>query len=178
MSFRLETAGPDDAALVWRIMQEAFAEHEDVLRPPSSSHGESVEEVEAAIREGGAVLVWDGVTPVGSARYRREEDALYVGRVSVLPSYRRCGIATLMMAWMERRALELGLSRVRAGVRMSLPSNVEMYRRLGYRLVAVEEHPHGPDRVGTLIKHLGPVPEYARPSDWSCTRTASEDSTR
>jgi GNAT superfamily N-acetyltransferase len=156
MSFHLVPAEPDDAAIVRRIMQEAFAEYEDVLRPPSGSHRETVEQVEAAIKEGGAVLVWDGTQPVGSARYLLEEGALYVGRVSVLPSHRRRGIATLIMAWMERRALELGVSRVRVGVRMSLPSNVELYRRLGYRLIAVEEHPRGPDRVGTLVKELHP----------------------
>jgi GNAT superfamily N-acetyltransferase len=154
MSFRIELADPEDAAVVRRIMQEAFAQYEDVLQPPSSSHRETVEEVEAAIKEGGAVLVWNGTEPVGSARYLREGDALYVGRVSVLPRYRRRGIATLIMVWMEQRALELGLSRVRVGVRMSLPSNVELYQRLGYRLVAVEEHPRGPDRVGTLVKDL------------------------
>jgi GNAT superfamily N-acetyltransferase len=152
--FQITAAQPDEAAIVHHIMQEAFAEYRDILQPPSGSHAETVADVQRAIVEGGAVLVWDGDVPVASARYRREPDHLYVGRVAVLPAYRRRGIASLVMRWMEEQARRWNKSSVRVGVRMSLPGNLALYEKLGYRMVEVQPHPRGPDRVATLVKQL------------------------
>ncbi len=58
---------------------------------------------------------------------------LYVGRVAVLPAYRRRGVATALMAWCERLAARRGLREVRLGVRLTLPRNETFYARLGYR---------------------------------------------
>jgi ribosomal protein S18 acetylase RimI-like enzyme len=146
------TAG--DAAQVRSIMLAAFAEYQGVLRPPSSSHTETVADVEAAITAGGAVLAREDGAPAGAARFEWHEDHLYVGRVAVLPPYRHRGIAAAMMRYFEDMAREKAVRRVRVGVRMSLSRNVALFERLGYRLVDISPHPRGPDRVGTLIKDL------------------------
>ena len=106
LSIRL--ALPHEAALVHQIMLAAFDEYRDVLTVPSSAHGETVHDVAAAMSRGGAVLAWAGATAVGSARYQFEPEALYVGRVSVLPSHRRRGVARDMMRFIEHLAPELG----------------------------------------------------------------------
>jgi ribosomal protein S18 acetylase RimI-like enzyme len=133
-------------------MLAAFAEYRDVLQPPSSSHAETVAEVEDAIATHGAVLAWEDGIAAGAARFEWHGDHVYVRRVAVLPAYRRRGIASAMMRYLEDMAREKGVQRVRVGVRMSLPTNLALYEALGYRLVEVTSHPKGPDKIGTLIK--------------------------
>jgi GNAT superfamily N-acetyltransferase len=147
-------AASDDAELMRRIMQEAFAEYIGVLRPESGAHTETAEDVRSVLALGGGILAWLGDDAVGAARYERRAACLYVRRVAVLPAYRGRGVASAMMRHLERVAHELGLPAMQVGVRMSLPGNLALYRRLGYELVDVQPHPRGPDRVGTLIKPL------------------------
>ena len=135
-------------------MHEAFDEYRSTLVPPSSSHDETVEYVAQAIDQGGALLAWDGETAVGSARFEPRPDCLYVGRVAVLPEHRRRGIALAIMARMEEIARERGLPAVQVGVRDSLPSNLGLYQRLGFEVVAVEPHPRGPDKTIWMFKRL------------------------
>lgn len=156
LNLHILQASPEHAALVRRIMLEAFAEYLDVLNPPSGAHQESVEDVARAISTGGAILALDQDAPVGSARFRPEPDHLYVGRVAVLPQHRGRGIGAAMMQWMEEKAVELGRERVQVGVRMSLPSNLAFFERLGYQIICVQDHPRGPDRFATMVKSVRP----------------------
>jgi ribosomal protein S18 acetylase RimI-like enzyme len=141
---RIALAAPSDAPLVHRIMQEAFEEYRGVLEPPSSTHEETVEDVRRAFATGGAVLAWQGEEAVGSARFQPRPEYLYVGRVSVLPAWRGRGIGAAMMTFIEEHARALGQPETRVEVRLSLPSNVGLYRRLGYRTISEQPHPRGP----------------------------------
>jgi ribosomal protein S18 acetylase RimI-like enzyme len=135
-------------------MREAFAEYEGILAVPSSAHGESVDDVRSAMQRGGAVLAfWEG-NVAGSARYRVDPDVLYVGRVSVLPAYRRRGVARAMMRFLEQLGPTVERDRVRVIARESLPGNVELYRALGYRVVKIAPHPRGPDRECWMEQQL------------------------
>jgi len=151
---QIARAQVEDAALVHRIMQEAFAEYRGVLDPPSSAHDETVHDVAQAIQRGGALLVWDGASPVASARFDPRTDHLYVGRVAVLPEHRRGGIAAAIMRRMADIARDFGLPMVQVEVRDSLPSNVGLYARLGFEIVAVQPHPRGPDKTITMALRL------------------------
>src|SRR3954454_13684027 len=141
---RIALAAPSDAPLVHRLMQEAFEEYRGVLEPPSSTHEETVEDVRRALMTGGAVLAWEGEEAVGSARFQPRPDYLYVGRVSVLPVWRGRGIAVAIIGFIEGRARTLGQPETRVEVRLSLPSNVALYRRLGYRTISEQPHQRGP----------------------------------
>lgn len=152
---RITLADEAEAALVHHIMREAFAEHAGVLHPPSSVTRETVEDVRRAMQAGGAVLAWEDAQAVGSARFRPEEDALYVGRVAVLPSHRRRGVGRQIMRYMEMLAVERGYRSVRLGVRMQLPANLAFYQRLGYEIMRIVPHERGGDRIAILVKYLG-----------------------
>lgn len=137
-------ATSDDAPLVHRIMLAAFEEYRGVLEPPSSTHQETVEDVRRAFDTGGAVLAWVDDEAVGSARFQPRSDHLYVGRVSTLPDWRGRGIASALMTFLAGHARTLALPEVRVEVRLSLPSNVALYRRLGFHTVSEQPHPRGP----------------------------------
>ena len=127
-----------------------------VLEPPSSTHDETVEDVRAAFASGGAVLAWEGEAAVGSARFQPRPDYLYVGRVSVLPAWRKRGIGAAMMAFIEEHALTIGQPEIRVEVRLSLPSNVALYRHLGFHTISEQPHPRGPAfRTVILGKRIG-----------------------
>jgi ribosomal protein S18 acetylase RimI-like enzyme len=135
-------------------MRQAFAEYAGALPVESGANAESLRDVEEAMAAGGAVLAFVDDTSVGSARFKMEDVDLYVGRVAVLPSHRRRGVASAVMRFLEGVAAERGLAAIRIGVRDSLPSNVGLYRSLGYELVSIDPHPRGPDRVWTMKKWI------------------------
>jgi ribosomal protein S18 acetylase RimI-like enzyme len=139
-------------------MRAAFAEYSGALPVESGAHAETLEDVRAAIGEGGAILAFDGDQAVGSARFRPDGDDLYVARVSVVPAWRRRGVASAMMRFLEGVAAAYGKQAIRIGVRDSLPSNVGLYQSLGYELVSINPHPRGPDKVWTMRKWVPPPP--------------------
>jgi ribosomal protein S18 acetylase RimI-like enzyme len=133
-------------------MRAAFAEYAGVLAQPSGALSETLEDVRDAMASGGAALAYVDETPVGSARFLPDGDGIYVGRVAVLPSYRRQGVASALMRFLEEHAQRSAKIYVRIGVRESLPSNVALYQSLGYETSKIE--PHGADRSLTMLKHL------------------------
>ena len=134
----------DDAPLVHRIMIAAFEEYRGVLEPPSSTHDETVEEVRRAFDSGGAVIARLDGEVVGSARFQPRPGYLYVGRVSTLPAWRGRGVGAALMDFLLDHARALDLPEVRVEVRLSLPSSVALYRRLGFHTISEQPHPRGP----------------------------------
>jgi ribosomal protein S18 acetylase RimI-like enzyme len=151
---RVALAQEEEALCLHRITQAAFAELRGVLQPPSGAEKETVEDIRAALREGGAVLAWIGDAAVSSARFHLLPDHLYVGRLGVLPDHRGRGIASVIMEYLERIAICLDRSEIRLGTRMRLPKNLAIYQRLGYEIVEVRAHPRGPDQIALLVKRL------------------------
>ena len=133
-------------------MRAAFAEYVGKLPLESGALRESLDDVRNAMAQGGAVLAFVEDEPVASGRFLVEDDALYVGRVAVLPDQRRRGIATALMAFLEDIARQYARTAIRIGVRESLPSNVALYQKLGY--VEIKREPHGADRSLTMVKRL------------------------
>jgi len=152
LSVRL--ASIDEAPLVRAIMRKAFAEYLGALPVESGANAESLEDVSAAIRAGGAVLAFAGDEAIASARFTPVHGGLYVGRVAVLPTHRRRGVASTVMRFLEDVAAGQGRHAILIEVRDSLPGNVELYRSLGYELVSIDPHPRGPDRVWSMRKSV------------------------
>ncbi len=151
----LTDATEDQASIVHHIMHEAFAEYLGVLEPPSGAHVETVADVIEEMQRGGAVLAWLDGEAIGSGRWRVEpEGYLYIGRVSVLPAFRGRGAARAMLNYMEAIARQRGIPRLRLGVRMLLPQNIDLYRKLGYEIAEIIKHPKGDTEVVFMEKQL------------------------
>jgi predicted N-acetyltransferase YhbS len=142
MALTLRLATADDAQAIWQVTHAAYLPDRDRLHPPSGVFRETVEDVRRAMQEGAIHLaVLDGVV-VGAVRTRRHEhqDALYCGRLAVLPSARRRGLGSALMGCVKRHGLETGYRAVVLGVRLELPENLSFYQRLGYRITSEESH--------------------------------------
>jgi len=90
---------------------------------------------------GAALASLDGRL-VGALRWSVQPDqqVLHVGRVAVLPAYRRQGVASALMRWAEGQARALGLSAVQIGTRLQLPENIRFYQQLGYEITEQAYH--------------------------------------
>ena len=87
---------------------------------------------------------------VGTARLTRDEEAR-IGRVAVLPSLRRRGIAGLMLAALEAEARKLGVHEVSLHSQSYVQS---LYDKLGYEVTGPPFVEAGIDHV-PMSKRLG-----------------------
>jgi GNAT superfamily N-acetyltransferase len=121
----------EDAEAVHEIVGAAFEEYRGVLPVSVSALDESVEDVRKTISDGQVLLALEGAHAVGTVRYEVRPDLLYVGRLAVLPSYRRRGIGAALMTYIEQLAPSLDRTRIQLATRQSIPDNIVFYERLG-----------------------------------------------
>ena len=129
-----------DVPAIVAIIHAAFAEYDGAIDPPSGAHHETEEKIRQKLMTDRAVVAHVGDQAVACVLYRDEGDHLYFGRLAVLPAYRNRGIAGALIDYVEERARELGLPRVRLGVRVALPQLRARYERRGYRLIEERRH--------------------------------------
>ena len=154
MSLRIRAAGMDEAARVMEIMRLAFEEYRGKLYPESGALGETLADVRSGIASGGAFLAFVDEAIAGCARYRVFSDHVYGERIGVLPAFRGRGIAAALTRAIESSAGDQGLRQVQVKVRASIPSNLKLYQKLGYRVLGREPYPIGTDEQITLAKNL------------------------
>jgi predicted N-acetyltransferase YhbS len=148
----------DDAEAVRRVVQEAFGEYREVVPVSLGALDETIEDVRLAVSTGRVLVAVDGAEVVGTVRYELKPDALYVGRLAVMPSYQGRGVGAALMAYVEKLAHTLGRTRIELATRQSVPSNVLFYEHLGYTMVERVQHPRGPDVVVWFEKTVGERP--------------------
>jgi len=136
----LREAGLDEAETILGLMQAAFAEYEGVLDPPSGARTETAETVRHRLLKGGAVLADAGGEPAGFAFFELQDGLLYLGRLSVPPTFRNKGIGSKLLEYVEERARTSGAAGVRLGVRLQLPHLIARYERKGYRVTKYMTH--------------------------------------
>lgn len=130
-----------DAPVLAATIGAAFEEYRGRLDPPSAALDETADSIrrEMASDYGGVLAVLDG-HPIGCVLFRPEGVDLYFGRLSVLPIHRGRGIAAALVHAVEAEAVQRGCLGVVLGVRIALPENHEVFRRLGYAEIARHAH--------------------------------------
>jgi len=154
MSLRIQAAAVEEAEQVFGAMRLAFEEYRGKLYPESGALRETLEEVRSGIASGGAFLAFADATIAGSARYRVFPNHVYGERIGVLPAHRGRGIAVALTKAIESSARERGILQVHVKVRASIPSNLRVYEKLGYRVLDSKPYAIGTDVEITLIKDL------------------------
>lgn len=144
MALILRDATVADLPTLLALVHRAFEEYQGRLDPPSGAHHETEATLRRALEIGFAVLADVDAEPVGCVVCHREGDHVYLGRLSVLPAFRRHGIGAALTDEVERRAWAMGARAVQLGVRTALPAQRAYYERRGYRVVRLEAHPGYP----------------------------------
>ena len=134
----LTRASADEAA---NVIRSAFAAQSRATRPPSSALRETVDSVAGKIEAGGGIGAFDRGKLVALALWLIDEDAFRIGRVSVLPSWRRRGLARALIAACGTEAKGRGLKRMSLRVRLELPENERLFERYGFERRGVDAHP-------------------------------------
>lgn len=136
----LREATVADAGMLLQVLQTAFAEYREQLDPPSGVHRETVETLREKMRTTQWLIALEGEQAVGCVMCEPREDYLYLGRLAVLPAFRRRGIGKTLIEYVEAHARAEGFSRVRLGVRLALPHLRARYERIGYQFVEAHTH--------------------------------------
>jgi ribosomal protein S18 acetylase RimI-like enzyme len=85
-----------------------------------------------AIEQGGQIVACVFCIPQG--------DALYIGRLAVAPEVRRQKLASALIEAAMAEARRIGAKRMTLKARISLISNVALFRRHGFVVTAAETH--------------------------------------
>jgi ribosomal protein S18 acetylase RimI-like enzyme len=123
----------EDIPAMLRVIKESFAEYDGRLVPPSSARGKTIEILESELERAQALVVEAAGEIVGCVLFRPRDEGIYFERLSVLPGYRNRGLAQLMLAEVERRALEAGERSLWLSVRLVLTELRDFYNRLGFK---------------------------------------------
>ncbi|MFC5470658.1 GNAT family N-acetyltransferase [Cohnella suwonensis] len=155
MKVTIAEAKDDEIPLVHGLMREAFEEYRGRLNPPSGALREEIADIRRTIGgRGGAILAWLDDRPVGSAQYYREENYLYIGRVSVVPAARGFGVGREMLDELEDRARRDGMTDTLVEVRLSLPGKVSFYEKRDYSAIRTVDYPERTDSWYVMSKRL------------------------
>ena len=138
---QLRQANETEALLLLEITHAAFEEYRGRLDPPSGVHVETVESVLAKLKTATAVIAFVGTEAAGCVFYEPKDNHLYLGRLSVLPQFRKLGIGRALIDYVEAQARNLNIPRVQLGVRIALPHLKAYYEKLAYRIISYETHP-------------------------------------
>jgi predicted N-acetyltransferase YhbS len=138
---QLRQANETEASLLLEIMHAAFEEYRGRLDPPSGVHAETIESVQSKLKTATAVIAFVGAEAAGCVFYEQESTHLYLGRLSVLPQFRKLGVGRTLINSVEAQATKLRVPRVQLDVRIALPHLKAYYEKLGYRIVSYETHP-------------------------------------
>jgi len=130
-----------DAVAAAVLIREAFAAQSRATDPPSGALGETTASVAAKLAEGGGAGAEVAGALVGVVLCAEQDDALYIGRVSVVPAWRGRGIARALLAAGEAEARRRGLERMTLRVRLTLEDNQRLFAGFGFAPVGQGAHP-------------------------------------
>lgn len=138
-------ATPEDASVIHRVMLAAFEEYRHKAIP-SSALNEREDSIRTSLNEEEkAFLYRRGKTAVGTVRFKKQNDALYFFRLSVLPEERGRGIAAQLLLALEDYAAAHDVAVLCCQVRLSEARNISLYKKYGFHIIGSE----------TVVKHNG-----------------------
>ena len=106
-----------------------------------------------------AVVYIDG-KPVGCGCWKRVDGrSVEVKRIYVLPEYRRQGVASAVIAAVERDAAQHGYTHAILETARTTGDSAALYLKLGYREMPYYGSPAGADNCRCFEKELGRAPE-------------------
>ncbi len=131
-----------DADLIAALTRAAWS---GKVAPSSSGHRETAHEVEAQLRAGGAFLLFEGDTAIGSARWSPldlEPDIWEIRRMGVLPPYRGANLSQHLLEAIIHHALTCSVTELRLAVRADQPKLVDFYAAFAFEPAEELDYSH------------------------------------
>ncbi len=141
MEIMLRPAIASDIPMLAETIRTIFGAYEGTLNPPSSAPNETTETVAAKIAKGGGLLAHVDGNFAGCVLFYPDDDRVYLGRLAVMPAYRKHGVGSALVHAVESWARDAGFPAVILAVRIVLPQNRAFFEKHGYRVVEEKFHP-------------------------------------
>lgn len=130
-----------DAARAGALLAFTHAAFCDLsIDPPSSVLKETVADFAARLAADTCFVIEADGAFIGSVFCTRKGDAFYIGRLAVRADFRRRGIASALVEAAKAEARRIGATRMTLGARIALTSNIALFRRHGFEVVAETCH--------------------------------------
>ncbi len=136
----LRPLAPADAAAAVAVIHAAFRAQSVATDPPSGALRETEAGIAARIAAGGGAAALADGAMVAVVLWEMAADALDLGRLAVLPEWRRRGLARALVAAAEGEARRRGLARLTLGVRLALEDNRRLFAGCGFVETGREAH--------------------------------------
>ena len=130
-------AGNPKLAKALRLIQQVFAEHDGRVDPPSSMHRLTLKDLE----DPGKEVCCLGPEPRAVVILTPQTDALYLGKLAVLPQFRGHGLSRILVEHAAERAVQLGLSYLDLETRIELIENHAAFAKMDFVTIAENAHP-------------------------------------
>ncbi|NEI73468.1 GNAT family N-acetyltransferase [Rhizobium lusitanum] len=127
----------------------SFAYMDGRIDPPSSALALTPQALKAKAGEEIGYVAFDGNRIAGCIFCRPEAEALYIGKLAVLPAAQGKGIGKRLLGAAEAIARELGLSTLRLETRIELIDNHATFAAWGFQKTAENRH-SGFDRTTSI----------------------------
>jgi ribosomal protein S18 acetylase RimI-like enzyme len=138
----IRSAEPGDAEAIAAVILSAFEPYRGRIQPTPSALSETAESVGKRLAAGAGFVAEARERMLGCVLTTfNVPGELYVGRLAVIPEWRRRGLGRRLMMQAEAFARERGCRAMALGVRIAFTENIALFERLGFRFVKEERHP-------------------------------------
>lgn len=130
MEIKRVSHNDDDFMRICSMLNDTHNEHVAEQRWPGSDSRRDLDKFEQIY------ILYDGNVPAASiAAKPAGEGRAEVGRVFVAPEYRRLGLATKMLAFIEERLKENGVHTMCLDTYERMPGAIALYEKYGFKIV-------------------------------------------
>lgn len=124
---------PGDAGEVLTLQRAAFVQEALIYGTPQLPPlTQTLDELEAELRENLGMVALEGARMVGAVRARLDGDLLLVGRIAIAPDQQGRGIGSRLLAAVEQRGAEAGAGEAELFTGSLSEANLRLYEREGY----------------------------------------------
>lgn len=125
---------PEDAGEVLTLQRAAFVSEALIYGTPEMPPlTQTLEELEAELRENLGCVALSGPRIVGAVRAQRDGELLLIGRIAIAPDQQGRGVGTTLLAAVEARGREVGATEAELFTGSLSEANLRLYQREGYR---------------------------------------------
>lgn len=126
---------------VHALLFTAFAYMEGRIDPPSSLYRLTVVDIAQHASQHEVWVLEDSGKVVACIFLRHDPDALYLGKIATMASYRGKGYATRLIQLAEHRAHALFYDRLELQTRIELTENHQTFAKMGFTKTVEGQHP-------------------------------------
>ena len=159
MNIVVRPARPEDAGVLYNILQSSFGEYQSFLKlaEPPAALMETVPDILRAMEEQTMLLaIYNRLKPVGTIRVRKLTDEVaYISRFAVLPNWQQSGAGSALMSAVIDRCREQGFRAIALHTAVKMIQLARFYHGCGFYIHSVKALPSG-YRRGLFIKELEP----------------------